>query len=52
MRERNLGNVLGLDDINADINANIMLDNESLAKLFVLGLGLIVINIAINKIVK
>lgn len=52
MRERNLGNVLGLDDINADINANIMLDSESLAKLFVLGLGLIVVNIAITKIVK
>jgi hypothetical protein len=48
----NLQGVLGLDDINADINANIMLDNESLMKLFVLGLGLIVINIAINKIIK
>ena len=47
-----LSNLIGLDDINADINANIMLDNESLAKLFVLGLGLIVINIVITKILK
>jgi|TARA_E500000318_G_scaffold111024_1_gene128159 hypothetical protein len=46
-----LTNVLGLDDINADINAKIILDNESLAKLFVLGLGLIIINIAINKVI-
>ncbi len=48
----NLQNVLGLDNINADIKANIIVDNESLLKLFVLGLGLIVINIAINKIIK
>lgn len=48
----NLQNVLGLDNINADIKANILVDNESLLKLFVLGLGLIVINIAINKIIK
>ena len=47
-----LSNIIGLDDINADINANIVLDNESLLKLFILGLGLIVINIAITKIVK
>lgn len=48
----NLSGILGLDDINADINTNIKFDNESLFKLFVLGLGLIVINIAINKLIK
>lgn len=48
----NLQDVLGLDNINADIKANIMVDNESLVKLFVLGLGLIIVNLALNKFVK
>lgn len=48
----NLQDVLGLDNINADIKANIIVDNESLVKLFVLGLGLIIVNLALNKFVK
>ena len=51
MNERNIGTALGLDNLNANVNANIMLDNESMIRLFILGLGLIIINLVLNKVI-
>ena len=45
-------NLLGLDDINADINANIKLDNETLGNLFLIGFGLVIINLALNSTIS
>lgn len=47
-----LENILGLDNVNANVNTSVSLDRESLALIFLIGIALIISNIVLNKLLK